>query len=75
MGRVKYNTKFTYLTLAIGQEPEEYIKKAIKNNVVPMRVYHDLKVIAKKNRVQMVDRRTIYTWYNKIKKSLENGSG
>lgn len=62
---IKYNTKFSYLTYAVDKEPEQYIKESLRRGWDTMRIYHELAKIAKRHKLKMVNRRTVYTWVSK----------
>jgi len=60
----KYSTKFSRITLSIGEEPFDYIFK--RKDMHPSKIYLELQRIAYNNKLQMVTQRTIHLWLNKV---------
>lgn len=69
--RQKYNTKFRALTLAVDKEPFELIKEAMDEEWHVMKLYTFLQRVATKNKLPMVDRRTVYMWVDRYKQHVE----
>lgn len=69
MYRTKYNTKFSQLTLAIEQEPENFLLQRLSKGDHPMKIYNELKKISTKHKLPLIERRTLYLWIAKIKNS------
>ena len=63
----RYYTRFSQLTLSLDKEPEQYIREALDNGWEPMRIFHELKKVAKHHKIPMVDRRTVYYWITRVK--------
>lgn len=68
MPRLKYNTKFSKLTLAIKLEPETYLKTRLSKDWHPMQIYRELDKIADKHHLPMVEKRTLYLWISRLNK-------
>lgn len=62
--RIKYSTKFSNLTLAIGEEPNDFLVK--RSDWQAGRIYNLLRRISIENKLPMVNKRTLYLWINKI---------
>lgn len=58
----RYLTKFSRLTLSVGEEPDEYIKKRLDDGWSTGRIRVDLELIARQHGLDMVDRSTIISW-------------
>lgn len=67
---MKYDTKFSRITLSIGYSPEDYLILKLLEGLQPMQIYQHLKTVAKAHKLKMVDKHTIYYWIKKI-----NGNG
>lgn len=64
MNNKKYSTKFSRLTLAVGEEPIQYLTRMKDRH--PSEIYLQLKRISVENKLPMVSRRTINLWINRI---------
>lgn len=67
MYRTKYNTKFSQLTLAVEQEPENFLIQRLSKGDHPMKIYNELKKISVKYKIPLVERRTLYQWIKKMR--------
>jgi hypothetical protein len=66
MNRIRYSTKMSKLTLAVRQEPEDYLLNRIELGWQPMKIYHELMRIAEDHKLHMISRRTLYSWLDKL---------
>jgi len=69
MNRTKYNTKFSQLTLAIEQEPENFLLQRLSRGDHPMKIYNELKKISRLHKLPLIERRTLYLWITKIRRN------
>ena len=67
MYRTKYNTKFSQLTLAVEQEPENFLIQRLSKGDHPMKIYNELKKISIRHKLPLVERRTLYQWIKKMR--------
>jgi len=65
--RKYYATKMSMLTLAVGQEPEDYLIERLHDKWSLAKIYIDLRKISKKYSLPMMTERGLRLWINKIK--------